>query len=249
MYPKRVLSRIVITVLILSLVCLPWIDNVARAYQIPIFSEVLSVASSIGSITNTLNQTDTQVSSFLHTVIAPASALTGAQSFVSQSIARYRSYMNTVSGTTISSGSLSSTQLLERTFSIGGTSVSSPYYGSYGSPLSVSTRQSLSVRQQTDMSDAASIAAIDVSGRAMSSTKTTLQVAANLESSAAGSAPGTSDYLNAQATAAQLAAFASEHRMMAAELRLEAYQLAAKSLAAKRSIAAATNTQPVAGVQ
>lgn len=216
----------------------------AGAYQFSIFTALLgTITGPIGGTLTQMQKAENTLHSITQAIAFPIALINSSQSFISTSITRYGTYMNQVSSMRMSSATLPATQSFENSLNSGGTASSSPFFLTFGSPLNNAAQQPASVRQEQDISDAASLDAIDLAGRTATSSATAVSLSNSLQKSAASVSPGDADLITAQAETSVLANMAVEHQLLAAQLRIEASSLAEQSLSTKRAIASAAGTK------
>jgi len=216
------------------------VPTAAKALSWDIFSVIDSTISkdiggalqSVNSIQNSLRQDEQQL-------LFPVALINQSHNYIHTIMTSYRSWMAGVFTLPVNSAQLPTSQALEGVF-LSGTSSSignlgGVYNASFGG-VPPATAAPQAHRQMMDMDDALakdslaqSVAADQVSGNL-------IQIANQIESESATTAPATADILSATARAAELESLASQHKLLAAMLREEAATLAHHNGILKQSV-------------
>lgn len=213
----------------------------AGAQGMAIFDTIDSnISKEIGPAIAGMNTAASDISKIDQQLANPIANINAVHSFINKQLSML-SFMNQVSSTYVHAATLPTTQSLESVF-LSGSGVTPVFMSTYGQAPGSNTA-ALSVRQHTDMSDAVSLGAIDLSARAIQSASTTVSTATTLQQNAATAAPGFVSLVGVQAQAAQLQTLSIEHQLLAAQLREEATVLALQALDEKRSVANTTGTK------
>ena len=225
-----------------------------------IFSAILGSANQLGQEMNTLFQEEAKMQANLQQVVAPATQLLQIGMKLQNMYQTYWGLMNSLRSVAIQSASIPQTVTLEN--SMYGRlpmipylpSLSSPpstalspsailpnYLTVYGSRLAVNTVPP-AVARQVDMEDASANEALVLASKSDQYEATVVNVAGQLQKSAAGAAPGTADFIQAESAVVQLHSQAVQHRLLASMLRQRATQLAAQISQVKQSAAGHGNS-------
>jgi hypothetical protein len=188
------------------------------SFPTDLFNTVTSLGNSASGIQGTVGQMQTTQ----QTVVYPLSSVTQFQSFISTVVATYRSWMSQL-------GSPSSLELAIHSGSgTAPTTMFPTYVATYGTPITTGTAAT-AAQQTTDMNDAIALDALSLATATDQGAANLISVANQLEDQSLITAPGTADMITAQAMASQLQSLATQHMLLASELRQEAGQLAARN--------------------
>ena len=178
---------------------------------------------------NAINSVRSAISQFYQLKVWPQQLINQAKSLVTQMINQYRSLLASIFNLNLKSATLPETQSLETIIRNSQTndfpSFSSDYTSFYGT-LPNPTTASPADRTLIDMDDALAQDTFKTLKESDKADNLTLGVADQLENAASQAAPGSAPFLTAAAVAASIRSQAITQKMLAAELRQEAAQLA-----------------------
>jgi hypothetical protein len=212
----------------------------AHALGFGIFSIIEStISNDIGNSLKLMNGIESQLMRDQQTIMYPASLISSARNYVSQIKGGYRGWMNSVFHLPINSTQLAGNQNLERVL-LSGASGQIPrldgfYTASFGQ-LPDQNAAPQANRQMADMDDALAKDAVAQAVAADQATTSLLTIANNLENESGSTAPGTAAFLSAAARAAEIQSLATQHKLFASMLRLEAGSLAHNTAATKQNV-------------
>lgn len=196
-----------------------------------------SIQSDMGSSLQAINQVQQQVQQLYQATVWPLAAINQARGFVSSSMNTYRSAMNRVFNTQVSSATLAGPQqfeaLLHSRLSSQIPSLQTSFTANYGAIPAVNTALPQD-RVMMDMDDALGQQNLKTTLIADQAGDVVLQTADQMENQVAVSTPGSNPYLTAQAQVANLRCQANMQKMLAAELRQEAGRVAHDNVLVKR---------------
>jgi hypothetical protein len=229
----RMFTRLAAGVLLLSLM----LPTPAHAQFGNIFSVIIGLLGQIKGFQTSMQQ-------LVKVQTWPLQLINQARGFVTGVINQYQTQMQAIVNVRIQSAQLPSPQQLESLMRSGNTSnianISAGYGSTYGTMPTVAQAPA-EVRQSIDLGDAL---ARDSLAQTVASDQTSsqlLRTADALETSAAQAAPGSAPYVTASALATTLESMAFQHKLLAAQLREEAANLANHS-AAMKARTQSTNT-------
>jgi hypothetical protein len=221
----RVTTRIAAGVLFLCLM----LPSPAHAQFGNIFSVINGLLGQIKGLEASMQQ-------LVEVKTWPLELISQARSFVTGMISQYQAQMHAIVNVPVQSAQLPSPQQLESLMRSGNTAnlahISTGYSSTYGIlPSAVDAPPE--VRQAIDLEDAL---ARDSLAQTVASDQTSAQLltsADTLEAHVSQAAPGAAPYLTGSALATTLQSMAFQHKLLAAQLREEAANLANHSAALK----------------
>jgi hypothetical protein len=203
-------------------------------------SYALGIEAAFAIVDATVNQTlgvalaaisaqSTIDSAFQSNTLYPVSGISQIQNEVNSTISAFRPWTSQIMSVNINSASLSSSSQLESATRGGAnvlpSQINTSYQATYGVPIT-KTGASLYSQSMSDMADAQAQDVLSLtSGSDFAANNLVLQ-AQNIENFGGQTAPGTAASLSVQAEALELQSIAEFHKLLAANLRLEASQLA-----------------------
>lgn len=204
-----------------------------RVYGQTLVGEIQVVLNVINGIIQTaLNAIHTvtgAISAFYQTVAWPVQLINQAKALVSKMITQYRTLMQSIFNINLVSATLPATQSLEaviRNQQVSDFSTLTQDYKNVYSPLPSATAASPRDRMMMDMDDALAQDNLKTLKESDDAGETELGIANQIENAASQAAPGSAPFLTASAVAASIESQALTQKMIAAELRQEAAQLA-----------------------
>lgn len=236
------------TALLLSEVCLA-APKLAHGQFMSIFDAIFSsIQDDMGGSLGDIDQIQQQVQQLHQTTVWPLAAINQARGFVSNSINTYRSAMNQIFNTRVSSATLGGPQqfenLLHSRLSSQIPSLQTSFTANYGSVPAVNAA-SPQDRVMMDIDDALGQENLKTTLVADQADDVVLDTADQMETQVAVSTPGSNPFLTALAQLANLRCQAYMQKMLAAELRQEAGRIAHDNVLVKRR---ATATSGIGGL-
>jgi Arc/MetJ family transcription regulator len=186
---------------------------------------------------NAINNVRAAINQFYQLTVWPQQLISQAQSLVTQMINQYRSLLAGIFNTTLNSATLTPTQGLEaviRNAQTGDFSALSSNYTSVYGALPSATAASSVDRTLIDMDDALAQGTLKTLKESDDAVNLTLSAADQLENAASQAAPGSAPFLTATAATASIRSQALTQKMLGAELRQEAANLAHMNTLRKR---------------
>jgi hypothetical protein len=237
---RRVVAVALVGVLAVTLVSPP---RIQAATLWDAIEAVLNVINGvIDQALNAIDSVRTAISNFYQQSIWPVSLIDEAKAQVTQMIAQYRSLMASILGIHLNSATLpvpSNLQTVMRDQQTGDFgALTSAYAKTYGN-IPTQTTASPADRNLADMDDALALDNLKTLKETDTADNLTLEGANDIENEASQAAPGSAPYLTATAVVASIESQALMQKMLAAELREEAAQLAHQNALRKRSAALA----------
>ena len=212
-----------------------------RVYAQGFWAAIQAVLKVInGLIQTTLNSINTvrsAISQFYQLTVWPQQLINQARSLVTQMINQYRAPMAAIFNNPLQSARLGSTQQLEtlmRNAQTGDFPVLGTNYGAVYGVLPTTTQASSAERTLIDVDDALAQDTLKTLKESDDADNITLSVADQLENTASQAAPGSAPFLTATAVAASIRTQALTQKMLAAELRQEAAELAQRNTLRKQ---------------
>jgi hypothetical protein len=233
---QQVLAVTLAGVLAVALVAPP---RVQAASLWDAIQAVLNVINgTIKSALNAINLVRTAVSNFYQQVTWPVSLINEAKAMVAQMIGQYRSLMASILNINVKSATLPIPAALETAMrdqqTNDFTALTTAYGKTYGNAPSASAA-SPQDRTLADMDDALALDSLKTLKETDAAGALNLQVANDIENGASQAAPGSAPFLTATAVVASIESQALTQKMLAAELRQEAAQLAHENALRKRA--------------
>jgi hypothetical protein len=233
---QQVVAVTLVGVLAVALVAPP---RVQAASLWDAIQAVLNVINGvIETALNAINSVRTAVSNFYQQVTWPVSLINEAKAMVTQMIGQYRSLMQSVLSINLKSATLPNPAALETAMrdqqTNDFTSLTTAYSNTYGNAPSASAA-SPEDRTLADMDDALALDSLKTLKETDAAGALNLQVANDIENGASQAAPGSAPFLTATAVVASIESQALTQKMLAAELRQEAAQLAHQNALRKRA--------------
>ncbi len=196
---------------------------------------------------NSINTARTAISNFYQTATWPVNLINQARAQVTQMTTQYRTSMRNIFKIDLGSATLPNPKALENVMRNRQTgdfaSLTSAYRNTYGA-VPAPTYASPIDRAMIDMDDALALDNLKTVKATDQADDLTLQAADRLETAASQAAPGSAPFLTAIAVVATIESQAMTQKMLAAELRQEAAQLAHANALHKRR---ATMTGQISG--
>jgi hypothetical protein len=235
---QQVVAVTLVGVLAVALVAPP---RVQAASLWDAIQAVLNVINGvIETALNAINSVRTAVSNFYQQVTWPVSLINEAKAMVTQMIGQYRSLMASILNINLKSATLPNPAALETAMrdqqTNDFTSLTTAYANTYGNAPSAAAA-SLADRTLADMDDALALDNLKTLKETDAAGALNLQVANDIENGASQAAPGSAPFLTATAVVASIESQALTQKMLAAELRQEAAQLAHQNALRKRAAA------------
>jgi hypothetical protein len=221
---RRILYAAPLVVLLLMWPATPAWANIFDAFT-ACFNTVTSMGGSTSNISGTLNQH----SQFMQSTVYPQNLVNQAWSSISSTTSTYRPWMNQVMGLPTNSATMPISSQLEAAtrggISVAPSQMQTSYQTTYGAPLTAKSGTQFT-QTVTDMSDAQALDVFSLTSATDSTANDLVSQAHSIEDSAGSSAPGNADHLSLQGKALELQSIAMRHKLLAANLRLEAVKLA-----------------------
>jgi len=167
----------------------------------------------------------------------PSSLISQAQGLITQMVGRYRSPMQSLFNTNLSSATLTNPTALEGILRNHQTNDFAGLFTAYGNlygSVPPATGASPEDRAMMDMDDALALDNLKMLKATDAAGDFTLQAAVRIEDAAGQVAPGSTPFLTASAVVASIQSQAMTQKMLAAELRQEAARLAHDNALRKR---------------
>ena len=238
---RQVVAIALVGVLAVTLISPP------RAQAATLWDAIEAVLNVINGAINTalgdINAVRTAISDLYQQAVWPVSLIDEAKAQVTQMIGQYRSLMASILDINLNSATLPVPASLQAVMRDGETgdfgALVSAYGKAYGS-VPTQTTASPADRNLADMDDALALDNLKTLKKTDAADALTLKVADQIEDGASQAAPGSAPYLTATAVVASIESQAVMQKMLAAELREEAAQLAHRNALRKRSAALAS---------
>jgi hypothetical protein len=202
----------------------------------PLHAQFGSIFSVINGLLGQIKGFQTGTQQLVQVQIWPPQLINQARGFVTVLINQHQGQMHSIFSAPIRSAQLPSPQQLESLMRSGNTAgvanIATGYSSTYGI-LPSAVEAPPEVRQGIDLEDSL---ARDSLAQTVASDQTSSQLLATadaMETSSAHSAPGSAPYVTASALATTLQSMAFQHKLLAAQLREEAANLANHSAAMK----------------
>lgn len=237
--------------LVVAVIALCLVPSQTRAVGLgdilSLFTTITStIQGAIGGALSGIQTLNSTINNFRQQIIWPIAAINQAKGFVNSTRARYGNVMFQIEGIKNNSATLANPAQLESAFRNGqaGTISQLPLvytkvYTTVPSPAAASPAQ----RNMMDMDDALAMGSLKTTVMSDQTTQGMLALANSLEGQSAVAAPGSGPMISAQAQVANLETQAYTDKMLAAELRQEAAELAHQNTLLKQSAAATRNLQ------
>jgi hypothetical protein len=187
------------------------------------------INGTIQAALNSINAVRSAISQFYQFTVWPQQLVNQARSLVTQMINQYRAPMAAIFNIPLQSARLASTQQLEalmRNAQTGDFPALAANYGTVYGALPTTTQASSAERSLIDVDDALAQDTLKTLKESGDAANITLSVADQLENTASQAAPGSAPFLTAAAVTASIRTQAVTQKMLAAELRQEAAELA-----------------------
>jgi hypothetical protein len=204
-----------------------------------IFQTINSTLQQAGGLLNKIQNIKISVANLETNVVWPASLINQARSFVAVNEAQARSLLPRVQSLSVSSATLINPSNLESIARSAQATRAGQLQGAFTrvySPVSPSAIAPPLERNMMDMDDAAAQASLTTALASDQVSQQMLNVATDLAEQTASAAPGSAPMLSAQARVAELANQAYLTKMLAAQLRQEAVQLAHENGLRRKSV-------------
>jgi hypothetical protein len=219
-----------------------------RVYAQGLLTAIRAVLNVINGIIqtglNSINAVRTGISQFYQLTVWPQQLINQARSVVTQMINQYRGPMAGIFNIRLQSARLASVQRLEtvmRNKQAGDFQVLGTSYGTVYGQLPTSTMASPVQRSLIDVDDALAQDTLKTLKESDATDEMTLSAADQLENAASQSAPGSAPFLTATGVAVSIRIQAVTQRMLAAELRQEAAELAHRNALRKQGAIVTSN--------
>ena len=233
---RQVLALALVGVLVVTFVSPPLAQ--AQASLVAAIQSVLNVINGVvKTALNSINSARTAISNFYKQATWPVALINQARAMVTQMIGQYRSAMQNIFNINLKSATLPNPIGLENAMRNHQTndfaSLTNSFGSTYGS-VPNTTVASPADRTMMDMDDALAVDNLKILKESDAAGDLTLLAADNIENAAGQAAPGSAPFLTATAVAASIESQALTQKMLAAELRQEAAQLAHENALRKR---------------
>jgi len=217
-----------------------------------ILSAIQAVLSVINGLIQTaltsINAARTALNNLQQVVAWPQQLINQARAQVTQMIGQYRNLMASIVHINLRSTTLPVPQSFEaivRDHQVNNfSSLTTAYSGTYGL-VPVATAANSTDRAMSDMDDALALDSLKLLKASDRATDVEIQSADSIENAAVQAAPGSAPFLTATAIVSGISSQALTQKMLAAELRQEAAQLADRNTLRKEN---ANNTTQLRGV-
>jgi hypothetical protein len=233
---KQVVAVTLVGILAVTLVSPPRVQAATLWDAIQAVLNVINGA--IDTALNAINSVRTAISNFYQQVTWPVSLIDQAKAQITAMIGEYRGLMQSILNINLKSATLPAPAALEEVTRDQQTgdfaSLTTDYTNTYGN-APTTTEASPADRNLADMDDALALDNLKTLKETDAAGKLTLQVADEIENGASQAAPGSAPYLTANAVVASIESQAVLQKMLAAELREEAAQLAHQNALRKRA--------------
>ena len=237
---KQLVAVALVGVLAVTLVSPP------RVQAATLWDAIEAVLNVINGAINTalgdINAVRTAISDFYQQAVWPISLIDEAKAQVTQMVGQYRGLMASILDINLNSATLpvpASLQTVMRDQQTGDFGALASDYGQTYGNIPTQSTASPADRNLADMDDALALDNLKTLKETDSADALTLKVADQIEDGASQAAPGSAPYLTATAVVASIESQAVMQKMLAAELREEAAQLAHQNALRKRSAALA----------
>jgi hypothetical protein len=209
-----------------------------------IFQTINSTLRQVGGLLDQVQNIKLSVATLETEVIWPVSLINRAKNFVAANEALARSQLSSIQNLPVGSATLVNPTQLESVVrssrAANGVQLQALFARVY-SPVPPPTAAPALERNMMDMDDAAAQESLKTAVASDEVSQQMLNVAAGLAQRAASAAPGSAPMLSAQARVAELENQAYLTKMLAAQLRQEAVQLAHENSLRKRSVDSTRN--------
>jgi hypothetical protein len=224
---RQVLSLALAGVLVATLVAPP--PAQAQSLWGSINAVLNVINGAIKSALNAIQSIQTSIRDYYQKVTWPVSLINQTKALITQMVNQYRALMQNIFDLDLRSATLPNPQALEGIVRNRQTNdfanLVSSFRNTYGS-LPAATAASPPDRTMMDMNDALALSSLKMLKATDAAGDLTLQAANEIENEASQAAPGSAPFLTASATVASIESQALTQKMLAAQLRQEAAQLA-----------------------
>jgi hypothetical protein len=233
---RQVLALTLAGFLVVALVSPP--STHAQASLITAIQSVISIIN--GKIQTALNEINTvrnTIEKYYEEAVWPVALINQAKALVTQMVGQYRSLMQGIFRMNLSSATLPNPTALESVMRNHQTSDLAALTTSFGNAFGsvpAATAANPADRTMMDMDDALAMDNLKTLKESDAADDIALQAANSIEDQAAQAAPGSAPFLTATAVAASIQSQALTQKMLAAELRQEAAQIAHQNALRKR---------------
>lgn len=246
--PRKLTAVVLTGTLIMMLLGVP-----QPAYaQSGVLSGIQAVLSAINGVIQSalgaINTVRTAVNNLQQVVVWPQQLINQAKAQVTQMIGQYRTLMTSIFRVNLSSATLPSPQAFEaviRDHQVNNFSALNATFGNTYGLIPTATAANSTDRAMSDMDDALALNSLKLLKASDQATDIQLQSADLIENAASQAAPGSAPFLSATAVVSAIHSQALMQKMLAAELRQEAAQLAHRNTLRKEN---ATNTTQLRGI-
>jgi hypothetical protein len=239
--PKKttLLRRLAYAAAPLLVLLLVWPAQHAYADIFSAFADCFNTVTKLGGFASDIDGTSKQQAQFLTSTIYPQSLIDQAHASISTAVSTYRPWMTSVMALPTNSATAITSQQLESAVR-GGNSVlpaqlQSSFQTTYGVPIAT-TGAAPFTQTVTDMSDSQALDAFSLTSASDSTANTLISQSHTIEDAGASVAPGNADHAVLQAKVLELQSAAIRHKLLAANLRLEAVALANSTGAIKQQM-------------
>lgn len=210
-----------------------------------IFTSLTGGVSQIASIEKKVATTQSAISKYDTTVVAPVGQLNAVRGWLSRSDNQYQNWFGSVDRLRVPSATLPAASSFEHDLLAGtnggdGAPVAGAFSSVYGARLPLKTT-STATAQSVDMADASAEQGMTLAANSDSAAASLIGSAQKLQQSAGGSTPGTAGIIAAEAAALNLHAQAMQQHVLAALIRQQAGELAGQTAAIKSATTAHQN--------
>jgi hypothetical protein len=224
----------------LIVLLLVWPATRAHADIFSVFTNLFNtVTNTLGGPSSAIDSASSQQLQFLTNTIYPQSLIDQLHASISTTSTTYRPWMTSVMALPTNSATAASSRQLESA-TRGGSSVppsqlQTSFQTIYGSPVTAKGAAPFT-QTVTDMSDSQALDVFSLTSASDFTANTLISQSHTLEDSGAAIAPGNADHAALQAKALELYSAAIRHKLLAANLRLEAVELANTTGAIKQQM-------------
>lgn len=197
-----------------------------------------TIKNMIGVALSGIQNVKTDLNNFEQTVLWPIAALNQTHASINATRSKYRTLMNQIHNISNNSATLTNPITLENLFrSSNSTTLGqlSPVYTNVYTPVPGANNANQIQRNLMDMDDALAVGSLKTAVVSDQTTSEMLNLADSIEQQSSTSAPGSAPMLATEAQIASLQSQAYLAKVLAAELRQEAAQLAHQNLLIKQS--------------
>jgi hypothetical protein len=245
---RKLIAVVLSGALVMTLVGLPQPAH-AQSGVLGGIQAVLSVINgAIQTALGSVNTVRTAVNNLQQVIAWPQQQINQAKAQVTQMIGQYRTLMTSIFRVNLTSATLPSPQAFEaviRDHQVNNFSALNATFGNTYGLIPAATSANPTDRAMSDMDDALALNSLKLLKASDQATDIQLQSADLIENAASQAAPGSAPFLTATAVVSAIHSQALMQKMLAAELRQEAAQLAHRNTLRKEN---AANTTQLRGI-